>query len=84
MRNSGSDTKVLTEGKDKQKPRDPPVRVEYVVMQAQNGFRVVDIVTESSTFSKNWYEEFRKQMNDPAKGHSSIVQKLREKIAKQD
>ena len=83
-RDSGSDTRVSTEAKNKQKPRDPSVRVDYIVQQTSAGFRVVDIVTEGSSLAKNYYEQFRKKMDDPNQGYPNIVQKLRDKIAKKD
>ena len=83
-RDSAGDTRVLTEAKSKSKPRDPSVRVDYVVKQTASGFRVVDIITENSSMTKNYYEQFRKKMQNPAEGYPNIVEKLREKIAKAD
>jgi phospholipid transport system substrate-binding protein len=78
------DIRVYTEAQDKAKPHEPPVRVDYIVRQTAHGMRVVDIVTEGSSLSKNYYEQFRKKMHDPALGYPNIVAKLREKIAKKD
>src|ERR1019366_3856364 len=83
-RDSAGDTRVLTEAKSKLKPREAPVRVDYVVKQTANGPKVVDIITEGSSLTKNYYDQFRKKMNNPAEGYPNIVQKLREKIAKKD
>jgi ABC-type transporter MlaC component len=83
-REAGGDTRVLTEAKSKLKPREPAVRVDYVVKQTAHGYRVVDIVTEGSSLTKNYYEQFRKKMDNPAEGYPNIVQKLREKVAKRD
>ncbi|MDP8999762.1 MAG: ABC transporter substrate-binding protein [Myxococcota bacterium] len=83
-RDAGGDTRVLTEAKSKSKPRDPSVRVDYVVKQTPKGYRVVDIITEGSSLTKNYYDQFRKKMNNPDEGYPNIVQKLREKIAKKD
>ncbi len=83
-RDSGGDTRVSTEAKSKVKPRDPAIRVDYIVEQTPNGFRVVDIVTEGSSLAKNYYEQFRKKMDNPAEGYPNVVQKLRDKIAKKD
>jgi ABC-type transporter MlaC component len=83
-REAAGATRVLTEAKSKNRPRDPAVRVDYVVMQTPKGYRVVDIVTEGSSLTKNYYDQFRKKMNNPDEGYSNIVQKLREKIAKAD
>lgn len=81
-RGAGGDTHVMTEAKNRSKPRDPPVRVDYVVMDTPAGPKVVDIVTEGSSLTKNYYHQFRKKMDNPAEGYTNIVQKLREKISK--
>lgn len=83
-REAGGDTRVLTEAKSKGKPREPSVRVDYVVKQTSSGYRVVDIITEGSSLTKNYYDQFRKKMDNPSEGYPNIVQKLRDKIAKQD
>jgi phospholipid transport system substrate-binding protein len=79
-RDVGGDTKVLTEAKDKLKPREPSVRVDYVVKQTAHGLKVVDMITEGSSMTKVYYDQFRKKMHDPNEGYANIVQKLREKI----
>jgi hypothetical protein len=81
-RDTAGDTRVLTEAKSKTKPRDPAVRVDYVVKQTSAGYRVVDIITEGSSLTKNYYDQFRKKMNDPNEGYPNIVEKLRDKIAR--
>ena len=83
-RDSGEDTRVLTEAKSKSNAHEPAVRVDYVVKQTPRGYRVVDIVTEGSSLTKNYYEQFRKKMDNPNDGYPNIVQKLREKITKKD
>jgi len=75
---------VMTEAQNKLKPRDPAVRVDYVVEKKPTGFKVVDIVTEGSSLAKNYYDQFRKKMHTPNEGYANIVEKLREKIAKRD
>ncbi len=83
-RDTAGDTRVLTEAKNKLKPHEPAVRVDYVVKQTGSGPKVVDIITEGSSLTKNYYDQFRKKMNNPAEGYPNIVQKLKEKIAKKD
>lgn len=77
-RDAGGDTRVLTEAKSKTNPRDTPVRVDYLVKQTPHGQRVVDIITEGSSYSKDLYVQFRKMDYD------KIVAKLKEKLAKKD
>src|SRR5580692_6583341 len=79
---NASDTRVMTEAHNRLKPREPAVRVDYVVTQTPEGMRVVDIVTEGSSLTKNYYDQFRKKMHDPAEGYPNIVAKLRDKLAK--
>lgn len=78
----GGDTRVQTEAKNKNKPREPAVRVDYVVKKTEGGYRVVDIITEGSSQTKNYYDQFRKKMENPNEGYDNIVLKLREKLAK--
>jgi ABC-type transporter MlaC component len=83
-RDASGDTRVMTEAKSKLKPREPAVRVDYVVKRMADGFKVVDIVTEGSSLTKNYYDQFRKKMHNPDEGYPNIVQKLKDKIAKAD
>jgi ABC-type transporter MlaC component len=80
----GGDAKVRTEAKSKLKPRDPAVQVDYVVKANGNGYKVVDIVTEGSSLTKNYYDQFHKFVTTPGQGYPHIVKKLNEKIAKKD
>jgi phospholipid transport system substrate-binding protein len=80
-KDAGGDTKVRTEAKSKAKPRDPAVQVDYIVQNVNGRYRVVDIVTEGSSLTKNYYDQFDKKLKDPSLGYANIVQKLREKIA---
>jgi phospholipid transport system substrate-binding protein len=83
-REAAGDMRVMTEAKNRLKPRDPAVRVDYVVKATAKGPRVVDIVTEGSSLTKNYYDQFRKKMDDPNEGYPNIVQKLKDKIAKKE
>jgi ABC-type transporter MlaC component len=84
QRDAGSDTRIRTEAKSKLKPRDPAVQVDYMVRQGSGSYRVVDIVTEGSFLTKNYYDQFHKMLTDPAKLYPHLIAKLNEKIAKQD
>ena len=44
----------------------------------------VDIVTEGSSLTKNYYDQFHKFLTTPGQGYPHIVKKLNEKIAKKD
>lgn len=73
------ESRVRTEAKNKTKPRDPAVQVDYVVRSASGAYQVVDIVTEGSSLTKNYFDQFVRMW---PKGYPYIVQKLQEKIAK--
>ena len=79
-RDAAGDIRVLTEAKSKTNPRDTPVRVDYVVKDTPGGKRVVDIITEGSSFTKNLYTQFRTMMQEG--GYDRVAAKLRDKIAK--
>jgi phospholipid transport system substrate-binding protein len=79
-REGDGETRVMTEAKNRNKPREPPVRVDYVVVHADQGFKVVDIVTEGSSLTKNYYDQFRRKMHDPTQGYADITAKLRQKL----
>jgi phospholipid transport system substrate-binding protein len=81
-RDLSGDAKVRTEAKSKVKPRDPAVQVDYVVRKAGGNFRVVDIVTEGSSLTKNYYDQFHKMLTTAGQGYPHVVKKLNEKIAK--
>src|SRR5262249_19370824 len=72
----GGDSKVLTEAKSKVKTREPAVRVDYVVRQTSNGWKVVDLITEGSSLTKNYYDQFKKMDT-----YDQIVKRLEDRIA---
>lgn len=75
-------SKVRTEAKNKQKPREPPVQVDYIIRSTGSGHKVVDLVTEGSILSKNYYTQSHKMLTTPGQGYDYFVKKLREKINK--
>lgn len=70
--------KVKTEAKDKTKPRDPPTQVDYIV-KGSGPYKVVDLVTEGSVLSKNYYDQGHKIIGD--KGKEALKQRLKDRIA---
>jgi ABC-type transporter MlaC component len=73
------ETRVITEAKDRNKPREPSVRVDYVVLPTAGKPYVVDIYTENSSLTKNYYADFNKMLLDPAKGLPHVKKRLIEK-----
>jgi ABC-type transporter MlaC component len=76
--------RIKTEAKSKVKPRDPAVQVDYVVLAAGDRYRAVDIVTEGSSMTKNYYDQFHRMLTTEGQGYPYLVQKLRDKIAAKD
>lgn len=76
------ESRVRTEAKNKVKPRDPSVQVDYVVRSSGGAFKVVDIVTEGSSLTKNYYDQFHRMLTNPGQGYGYVVRKLNEKISK--
>lgn len=75
------DTKIRTEAKSKVNPREAPVTVDYVVIGQAGNYRVADIVTEGSSLTKNYYEQFHKMLNTPGQGYAHVVKRLNDRIA---
>jgi len=77
---NGNESRVITEAKAKDKPREPPVRVDYVVLPNSAGKNlVVDIYTENSSLTKNYYQDFNKMMLNPTQGLAHVKKRLIEK-----
>jgi len=73
--------KIRTEAKSKEKPRDPAVQVDYVILGQGDRYRVVDIVTEGSSMTKNYYDQFHRMLTTAGQGYPYLVQKLKDKVA---
>jgi phospholipid transport system substrate-binding protein len=77
-------SKIRTEAKSKLKPRDPAVQVDYVIMGNGSIYKVIDIVTEGSSMTKNYYDQFHRMLTTATQGYPYLVQKLKDKIAKKE
>jgi ABC-type transporter MlaC component len=77
----GGDSVVHTEATSISKPRDPAVLVDYVVRGAPGSQHVVDIVTEGSSLTKSYYDQFHRMLTNPEQGYAYIVKKLNDKLA---
>jgi phospholipid transport system substrate-binding protein len=75
--------KVRTEAKNKTKPRDPAVQVDYIVIEKNGRYYVIDIVTEGSSMVKNYYDQFYKMLvtNADTQGPAYLIQKLEKKLS---
>ena len=77
-------SKVKTEAKSKVKVRDPAVQVDYVILGTGDKYRVIDIVTEGSSMTKNYYDQFHRMLTTENQGYAYLVQKLKDKIVAKD
>ncbi len=75
------DSKVRTQAQSKSQ-RDPPVLADYLVHKQNGSLKLVGIVTEGSSLTKNYYDQFHKMFITPGQGYPHLVQKLKDKIAK--
>jgi ABC-type transporter MlaC component len=83
-RESEAESTVRMEARSKLQPRDPPLLFEYVAIAKDDTWHVVDIVTEGSSRTTNYYEQFDRMLSDSSKGYPYVIAKLKEKIAKKD
>jgi ABC-type transporter MlaC component len=77
-------SKIRTEAKSKVKLRDPAVQVDYVILGSGDRYRVVDIITEGSSMTKNYYDQFHRMLTTAGQGYPYMVKKLQDKIAAKD
>jgi len=81
---SAGDSAVHTEATSISKPRDPAVLVDYVVHSGGGALKVVDVVTEGSSLTKSYYDQFHRMLTNPEQGYAYIVRKLNDKLAQPD
>ncbi len=78
----GTDTRVKTEATNTSNARDT-VQIDYLVTGTGSGpFKIVDIITEGSSLTQSYFNQFTKMLANPAQGFNYIVQKINEKLAK--
>lgn len=80
----GGELRIRTEAKSRLRPRDPAVQIDYVVRASGGGYHVVDIVTEGSSLTKNYYDQFHRMLTTPAQGYAHVVKRLNDKLAKHE
>jgi phospholipid transport system substrate-binding protein len=84
-RGRGSDVLVRTEAHSRVNPRDPVVQVDYVIAGPSGGpYHVVDIITENSSLTTNYYRDFHRFLTTDGQGYPYLVDKLKKKIVKLD
>jgi phospholipid transport system substrate-binding protein len=77
----GGASRVSTEASSKLKPRDPPIQIDYIIQGTTGAYHVVDVLTEGSSLTKNYYDQFHRMLTTPDQGYAYIVKKLNDKLA---
>ena len=60
--------------------REEPVSIDYHLMKASNGWRVVDVVTEGSSLVNNYRNQFHRVIQKD--GYEALVRRMKDKLAK--
>lgn len=78
----GNETRVSIKASDNESSHAPPVNIEYVMRAEGGSWKVIDIVTEGSSLTNNYYAQIHRMLTNKDQGYSYVVQKLKEKVAK--
>lgn len=81
-REVGALAKIRTMAKAKDNPREPPVQIDYMIQASGDTYRIVDVHSEGSSMTKNYYTQFHRMLTTPGQGYPYVVQKLRSKVDK--
>ena len=73
---------VRTIAKNKSKPREEPISIDYVLHQVGGAWRIVDIVTEGSSLVNNYKNQFRRIIKKD--GFAELLKKMRKKAEERD
>jgi phospholipid transport system substrate-binding protein len=60
--------------------REEPISIDYQLMQASSGWRVVDVVTEGSSLVNNYRNQFHRVIQKD--GYDALVRRMKEKLSK--
>jgi ABC-type transporter MlaC component len=56
--------------------------IEYILRVDGTSWKIIDLVTEQSRMTVNYYRQFDEMLRDSTKGYPYLVQKLKDAIAK--
>lgn len=59
---------------------EEPISIDYQVMKASGGWRIVDVVTEGSSLVNNYKSQFHRVIQKD--GYEALVRRMKEKLAK--
>jgi len=78
---AGTDGVVVhTKATSEAKPQEEPITIDYQLMQAGSGWKVVDIVTEGSSLVNNYKNQFHRIIQKD--GYETLVKRMKDKLAK--
>ena len=79
---AGGFSRVDTQAKSRTRPQEPPLNVDFILMPAGNEYRVINVVTEGSSMTKNYYDQFHGMLTAPDQGYAYMVAKLEAKASR--
>ena len=68
---------VRTVARNKKKPREQPISIDYVLHRVSDQWRIFDIVTEGSSLVNNYENQFRRIIKK--QGFAELLKKMRAK-----
>jgi phospholipid transport system substrate-binding protein len=71
---------VHTKASSEAKPQEEPITLDYQLLQAGAGWKVVDIVTEGSSLVNNYKNQFHRIIQKD--GYDALVKRMKDKLAK--
>ena len=71
---------VHTRASSADKPQEEPITIDYQLVSAASGWKVVDIVTEGSSLVNNYKNQFHRIIQKD--GYDALVKRMKDKLAK--
>jgi ABC-type transporter MlaC component len=56
--------------------------IEYVLRVDGSAWKIIDLITEGSSMTVNYYRQFHEMLTNKDKGYNFLVQKLKDSVAK--
>lgn len=73
---------VMTIAKHRKNSREEPVTIDYVMREIGGEWRVVDIVTERSSLTRNYRRQFQRVIRKES--FTALLDKMKKKLAKEE
>jgi len=71
---------VHTRASSPDKPQEEPITLDYLLMQNNAAWKVIDIVTEGSSLVNNYKNQFHRIIQKD--GYETLVKRMKDKLAK--